>query len=245
MAGHTGAGKTSLALQLAQSAADNPNHHILFCSLEMKGWELTTRLFCEMNGVNYSSLKKGIFPENFRMLNEKFEEYLTSIDFEIYEYGYNFEQIVEILKTGYKGTKPDIIFIDFIQQIEWMSFKDERIALTEYIRKLTELAKTQNIGIVIVSQLRRLPAGAKYDRDPDLIDLKGSGALEQMSSKVIFTYGVEEGKTVKHYIHLAKNRQGETIKREVIFKGWMYKFEEIELTEKEQTFVKDIEKTFR
>lgn len=205
----------------------------------MKGWELTTRLFCEMEGVIYSEFRKGIFPDGFEEKNKKFETYLSQIDFEIYEYGYSFEQIVKIIKTGYHTKTPDVIFIDFIQQIEWMKFKDERIALTEYIRKLTELAKTQNIGIVIVSQFRRPPSGAKYDKEPDLLDLKGTGALEQMASKIILTYRKEISGETKHYIHLAKNRQGETIRREVLFQGWMYKFKEIELDKQQQAVAKE------
>ena len=69
IAGHTGAGKTSLALQMAQSAAENPEHHIVFCSLEMQGWELTTRLFCQLNGINYSELRRGNFPSNDKRIN--------------------------------------------------------------------------------------------------------------------------------------------------------------------------------
>jgi len=245
IAGHTGAGKTCLALNMAQAAAEKPEHHILFCSLEMKGWELSARLFCSINGVNYSDIRKGMFPENFNEQDKIFQEYLSRIDFEIYEWGYTFKQITEILEKGYKKVKPDIIFIDFIQLIEWMSFKDERIALTEYIRKLAELAKTQNIGIVIVSQFRRLPAGAKYNRAPDLIDLKGTGALEQLSAKVIFTYAEEESGVKKHYIHLAKNRQGPCIKKEVIFKGWMYKFEEIREDKETKDYIDNVKKTFK
>ncbi len=173
IAGKTGGGKTSLALQLAQSFADNPEHSILFLSLEMKGWELTTRLFCEMNGITYASLKKGIYPDNFKKIDQNFQNYLTGIDFEIVEEGYTFDQVTKILTNGYKYKKPDVMFIDFIQQIEWHKFGNERMALTEYVRKLKELAKTQNIAVVIVSQLRRLPSGVNYDRAPDIIDLKG------------------------------------------------------------------------
>jgi replicative DNA helicase len=231
IAGNTGAGKTTLALQIANSFAENPEHNILFCSLEMTGWEVTTRLFCAMNGVNYSDLKKGIYPPNFKEMDKVFTDYINKVDFEIVEYGYSFQQIVEILKNGYEDKKPDVIFVDFIQHIEWIGFRDERMALTEYIRKLAELAKKQNIAVVVISQLRRLPSGSNYQREPDLIDLKGSGALEQMASKVIFTYGTEEteyGREVrKHYIHLAKNRQGNRIKEEVRFIGSQYRFEEI------------------
>ena len=228
IAGKSGRGKTSLAVQIANSFAENPEHSILFLSLEMKGWELTTRMFCEMNGVNYTDLKKGFFPVDFEEKDKCFKNYISTIDFEIYEHGYNFNEIVKILTQSYKDKKPDVIFIDFLQLIEWRKSGDERTALDEYIRKLKELANTQNIGIVVVSQLRRLPSGVNYERPPDIIDLKGSGLIEQAADKIILIYGKEEDDKIRYYINLAKNRQGETITEEVIFQGWFYRFKEIE-----------------
>jgi len=231
IAGKAGIGKTSLALQIAREFADNPDHAVAFLSLEMKGWELVTRMFCEMKGVSYSKLKRGDYPVAYNEFDTKFRNYISKIDFEIFEFGYKFEEVEKILTTTYHKKKPDVIFVDFIQLIEWREFGDERSALMEYVRKLKELAKRLNIGVVIVSQLRRLPSGADYQREPDIIDLKGSGSLEQTADKVILVYGVEETKagikTVKHFINLAKNRQGEKVCKEVMFAGEHYRFEEI------------------
>jgi len=237
IAGKSGAGKTSLAMQIFRSFGEDPNHTVLFLSLEMKGWELAARMFCEMHDIYYTDLKKGIFPENFVEKERKFRGYIMLRDFEIYEYGYKFEDIEKILKAAYNERKPDVIFIDFIQLIEWRAFGDQRLALMEYIRKLKELAKKLNIGIVVVSQLRRLPSGADYQREPDITDLMGSGSLEQTSDKVILVYKREEKNTAsgyvttKHFINIAKNRQGETLSKEVAFHGEHYRFEEIKEVE--------------
>lgn len=236
IAGKSGAGKTALSMQIFRSFGENPNHTVLFLSLEMKGWELAGRMFCEINDVVYSDLKQGIFPEGFEEKEKKFREYIMLRDFEIFEYGYKFDEIEKILQTAYSKRKPDVMFIDFIQLIEWKAFGEERLALMEYIRKLKELAKRLNIGIVVVSQLRRFPSGADYQREPDITDLKGSGSLEQTSDKVILVYKKEEKNiktghvTAKHYIHLAKNRQGETMFKEVGFYGECYKFVELKET---------------
>lgn len=229
IAGKSGSGKTAFAMQIARSFAENTEHTVLFSSLELKGQELMARMFAEMMNLPYLDFIKGNFPDNFKEDETKFKEYIKNIDFEIAEFvGYQFPELEKAIREGYKDKKPDILFIDFIQMIEKRGFSDERHALENYVRKLKELAKRENIGIVIVSQLRRLPSGSDYNREPEMIDLLGTGSLEQLSDKVILLYsGVDKEGGKKHFIKLAKNRQGETFKKEIIYQGWVYRFKEI------------------
>lgn len=238
VSGKTGSGKTSLALQMARSFADNPNNTILYLSLEMKGWELVLRMYCEMNNVSFSDIMNGKVIIDEDMANF-FNNYISKIDFEIVEGGYMFKEVEQVINEYYKTKHPDIIFLDFIQMIEWKNFNDERIALMEYIRKIKELANKTGIGFVIVSQIRRQPSGSDYAKAPDLSDLKGSGSLEQMADKVLFIYKtVTEEKFThqeyyQHYINLAKNRQGRTMQKQVIFEGEYYKFTDSEFLTKD------------
>ncbi len=233
IAGKTSCGKTSLALNLARNFAENPEHTILFCSLEMRGWELTLRLYCEMMEENYSALITGV--NKIDEVKEKiFVEFINNIDFDISEAGYNFNELLAIFDKFYKEKHPDVIFLDFIQLVEWREYGDERMALTEYIRKIKELANKYNIGFVVVSQLRRLPSGADYQREPDLNDMKGSGAIEQYADKCLLIYRQIEGDNVKHFINLAKNRQGQTICKQVEFIGCQYKFKDFKPTPEAQ-----------
>lgn len=227
ISGKTGSGKTSLALQFARNFADNPEHSILFLSLEMKGWELCLRMFCEMNGVTFSDLINGHI-EIDQALESTFKKYISNIDFEVVEGGYTFAEVEKVVEQCYKIKKPDIIFLDFVQLVEWKNFGDERVALMEYIRKIKIWANKYNIGFVVVSQIRRLPTGADYNRPPDLIDLKGSGALEQTADKVIFIYKEIDNQTTRYFINLAKNRQGRTVCQQVDFEGQYYRFKDID-----------------
>ena len=232
IAGKSGGGKTSLALQIAKSFSDDTKNNILFISLEMKGYELVTRLFCGMYGVNFSDYRKGFKIENFEEKDKSFIEYITSIGFEISEYkGYKFKEIEEIIVEGYVDYKPDVIFIDFIQIIDKMGFKDERHAMMEYIRKLKELAKKYNIGVVVISQLRRLPSGSNYNREPDMMDLLGTSTIEQVADKVVLCYKAIKNGDEQWFIKLAKNRQGMLVKSPVRFEGQFYQFVEYNFTE--------------
>lgn len=225
IAGKAGSGKTSLGLQLARSFADNPEHSVCFLTLEMRGWELVLRMYSEMMNECYTDMvigRQGIEPEK----EKNFRIFLDGIDFEIIEYGYNWDEVLKVFDTFYKTKKPDVVFLDFIQLISWKEFKDERMAIMEYIRKLKEIANKHNIGFVVVSQLRRLPSGADYQREPDMTDLSGSGALEQVCDKICMIFKKTEGEKTEHYLNLIKNRQGQTKKMLVQFEGKYYRFKD-------------------
>jgi len=247
VAGRSGSGKTSLALQMAHSFSDNPAYSILFLSLEMKGWELVSRMFCEICDVDYNYLRIGLLPEAYKEKEKWFRDYITKIDMEIVEYGYTFEEVMKLIRSDYSAKKPDVIFVDFVQLVEWKHFKEQQLALMEYVRKMKELAKVNNIGIVVVSQVRRLPTGADYNRPPDIIDLLGSGALEQTADCVLIVYyKQEEGGEREYFIKVAKNRHGELVEKKVCFEGRFYRFREIGtalgdevLGEKEQGLIRE------
>lgn len=199
----------------------------MFLSLEMKGYELVTRMFCEMMDVDHNNFREGLLPEDYLKKDKIFREYIQKIDFEIFEYGFTFKEVEKIINTAYHKKKPDVIFLDFMQLIEWKSYKDERLALMEYIRRMKELAKGLDIGIVAVSQLRRLPSGVNYQRPPDIYDLKGSGSLEQTADVVILVYyEQEEGHPKNYFLNIAKNRHGKTERCPVTFEGSKYRFKD-------------------
>ena len=227
----TGFGKTALAMQIARNISDKPDKAVLFISLEMQGEELVGRMFCEMMEIDYNEFRRGEQSADYEGKERAFRNYIKGINFEIVEYGYNFAEIEKILREYYTSDKkPDVVFIDFVQLIEWQTFKDERVALTEYTRKLAELAKREHLAIVMVSQIRRMPSGSDYNKPPDVIDLKGSGALEQLSHVVIIIYRTIEkfsnAEETKHFIKVVKNRYGETGECEFRFIGKHYKFKE-------------------
>ena len=163
-----------------------------------------------------------------------FSRFLQGIDFEVVEFGHTIAVVNSVLHSYYTDKQPDIIFLDFIQLVEWKQTKDQRLALDDYMAGLKALAKQKNIGIVIVSQERRLPSGSNYEREPDIMDLKGSGILEQVADKVIFVYQYtpepkyanESQPEPQYFIKIGKARQGRKINCRVKFLGEFYKFED-------------------
>lgn len=223
VSGKTAQGKTTLSLQMARSFAEN-KLSVLFLSLEMTGSELVGRLFCGREDIDYSKLVNGYMDWDEDKEN-KFREFLTTLDFEIVTNGYSFKEVEKVITDLYQTKKPDVIFIDFIQLIQWEYRKSEREALMFYIRALKEYANKYNIGFVLISQIRRLPSGADMNREPDLHDMSGSGSIEQMCDKcIIISKYSNENQPDEWYINLAKNRQGRTYKKQVNFIGSRYQF---------------------
>lgn len=223
IAGRTGAGKTSLALQFSRNIADT-GKKVLFISLEMKGEELVSRMFCEMTRTQNHTLRAGINPQK----DELFTSFLNTIDFEVVEYGFTYQEIEKAIRDYYPDNRPDLIVIDFVQFIDSKGYGyDERMALQEYMRQLAELAKKDNIACLVVSQFRRPPSGADLNRAPSVQDLKGTGSLEQLSSVCIIIYQFADENGEHYVLKVAKNRSGPLCEKEVHFNGAEFRFEEV------------------
>jgi len=69
-----------------------------------------------------------------------------------------------------------------------------------------------------------------------------SGSLEQTADKVIFVFkAIDNEDNVRYFINLAKNRQGKTIKKEVVFEGEHYRFKDMN----DIRIVREIVNTFK
>jgi len=78
-------------------------------------------------------------------------------------------------------------------------------------RSLKQLARELNVPVIAVSQLNRAPE-ARADREPQLADLRESGAIEQDADMVMFIYEDPSDPSAKGVIKLkiAKHRNGPT-----------------------------------
>jgi replicative DNA helicase len=221
--GSSGSGKSSLAMQMAFNLSHTKE--VLVFSLEMTGRELAGRLFCMDMAVNNVLLRTGYsYDQDYESKLRAFKSKISINSLQIMEdKGYRFKEIVEVMENGYKNKKPDIIFLDHLHLIEWAGNQNEAIIV--YLRQLTELVKTNKIALVILSQLRRPPAGTNYERIPTRFDLLGSGSIDQIAHQVAILY---KQLPDKYFINLDKNRMGETKEDiEIDFQGQFYAFRDI------------------
>ena len=230
--GGPGSGKTSLGLQMAYHISNNQNLEVLFLSLEMTGAELLGRIMCNSMDVNNKVLRTGDMLEGEVIVKHKmesFEQMVTKNSMNIVDdRGYKFSDIEKIINESYETKKPDIMFLDFLQLIDWVDTNNQNAVIVSFIRKLTEMAKKHKIAIVLLSQLRRQPSGADA-RNPSMHDLLGSGAIEQCAHIILVLYrkALSDG-TCTHHVSIEKNRMGEVGANMIVnFDGAKYRFSDL------------------
>lgn len=242
LAGNTGSGKTTLALNFAYNAAKEKKN-VLFFSLEMKEEEIIDRLVKNITNIDsYTTMTEEQFGRVVKVARA-IEERLT---LEVNDKNITLESMYSIIKDR---QNVDLVVIDHLNILTVSEkFKDKLERMEYMTRKLKEMAKELDIPILCLCQLNR----SNSDREvkyPTLSDLRGSGSIEQDANLVLFVYRPEYylaqtkpdedspkyAKWQEEYskvrgkakVIVAKNRRGRTGDTEMTFRGELYRFEEI------------------
>ena len=132
--------------------------------------------------------------------------------------------------------------IDYLQLMNanGMRFGNRQEEVSTISRSLKSLAKELNVPILALSQLNRGVESREGNegKRPQLSDLRESGAIEQDADMVIFVhrpeyyriYNDEKGRDLrgKAQIIIAKHRKGGTGDVELLFKGDLTRFENVD-----------------
>ena len=231
LAARPSVGKTAFALNLARSAAMNPQKPtaVAVFSLEMSAGQLVTRILSAQSEVPLEKITRGrLEPHEMTQLFKKGVEPLQKAPIFIDDTAAL--NIFELrAKCRRLKTKHDVglIIIDYLQLMSGSgdNRSNREQEISRISRDLKGLAKELQVPIIALSQLSRevekRKEGAKI---PQLSDLRESGAIEQDADMVMFLYRpdyyeltqdqngeVNKGDT---YVKIAKHRNGslETIK---------------------------------
>lgn len=208
-------GKTALALNIAQHAAEDGKIVALF-SLEMSKAQLGARLVSSLSGVAATKINSGT------MTDEEYRAMLNAVDLIgnsrlfVDDTG---ALTVAGLRMKAKRFKQehglDLIVVDYLQLMQSTAMNNRVQEISEISRGLKLLARELNIPILALSQLNR-SVEMRADKRPQLSDLRDSGSLEQDADIVMFLYRDEyynrddpENKNLAELI-VAKNRNGAT-----------------------------------
>jgi replicative DNA helicase len=101
------------------------------------------------------------------------------------------EQIVNDIKISARKDGCKIFVIDHFQLLQNKSNKKRLDFYTEWSAKLQQVAKQENVSIILLSQLTR-NVEQKLIPKPSLSDLKETGSLEQDAHTVIFLYSPDK-----------------------------------------------------
>jgi len=217
-------GKTMFSLFLARAAAKT-GLSALFCSIEMQGERLGDRLILMESTINPYLWRTGLTDEKEWSEAQNAARELASLPILIDDSpSMSIDYIRAQARLLKSRNKCDIIFIDYLQLSDMKTpGKDNRNREQEVAiaaRKAKMLAKEMDCPVVMLSQLNREVEG-RYEKRPQLSDLRESGAIEQDADIVLLLYrpsmaGVVTDKESGYstdglgLIIAAKHRNGET-----------------------------------
>jgi len=222
LAARPGVGKTSLALFFAKMAARS-GKWVNFYGLEMKSSDLMRILIAAESGVNRLKLRDGsINDHDWDSINASIKNFeKLPIIWNDYA-GLTSSRIKSNTVQNKKRNKCDLIIIDYLQLVKPFDKKAIREQqVSEISRTLKEIALSENIPVICLSQLSRAAGNEK----PELKHLRESGAIEQDADIVIFPWKCEANQ--KFYISVAKNRRGILGDFEIVANSEMTDFRDI------------------
>ena len=225
LAARPGMGKTSMALNVALSAARESGKTVAIFSLEMSREQLVTRLIASEGLVENTRLVTGNLRESDWQRIAEAASALSRMDIRIDD-----NPLLTVADMNAKCRRLDnlgLVVIDYLQLMtsaggKGYSGENRQQAVSDISRMLKIMAKELQVPVLCLSQLSRANE-KREDKRPMLSDLRESGAIEQDADIVLFLYRDDyynsdsEKRNVAECI-VAKNRHGETGKVEL---RWM------------------------
>jgi replicative DNA helicase len=182
-------GKTSLALNMAQHLALQPNHTVGIFSLEMSKESLFLRVLTSEAQIDSHRLMTGaIGQKDYGRISHALEMLSAMRLFIDDSAGTSVLEMRAKARRLQAEHGLSLIVVDYIQLMSTRGrFENRTLELGAISRSLKGLAKELNVPIVVLSQLSRAPE-SRSDHRPQLSDLRESGALEQDADVVILIY---------------------------------------------------------
>jgi replicative DNA helicase len=220
----TSVGKTALALSMAAYITVKKHIPAAFFSLEMTDAALVRRLLAGEARVDAKRIKTGFLKtSDFPKLAEG-----AAILYEapLYIMASPNMPLLDLRAQARRlrlQQKVEIIFIDYLTLITPENAKREQWQqFAEISKSLKSLARELNIPIVALSQLNR----ETNEKEPQLSNIRASGAIEQDADLVIFLEREKGAMDAK--LNIAKQRDGETGKIDIVFLPEYTRFENLE-----------------
>jgi len=222
-------GKTAFALTMALNMAVK-DVRVGFFSLEMTATSLGQRLISQLSDVDFALIRKRLINTG-SMMDAIMKAAGTLYEKQLYIQDTPNMKLMDLRAQARRmKLKNDvqIIFIDYIGLIEYEDQSLERFnQVSQISRSLKQLARELDIPIVCLCQVNRQAEGM----EPKLSDLRDSGSIEQDADQVILLHRdkIKENNEDRNAIQetkliMAKNRNGETGKFTMGFKGNVVKF---------------------
>jgi len=224
LAARPGMGKSSFALNIAQTAAVEEKQPVGIFSLEMSKEELQDRLLISMADIDAWKLKTG-------KLDEQDWNALSNAMGQLAEAPLYLDDTpaLSILEMRTKARRLQVdagvklIIVDYLQLARSRNLENRVQEVAEISQGLKNLARELKIPVLALSQLSRA-VESRGTKRPQLADLRESGSIEQDADVVMFLWREDEDKHENMFLDIAKHRNGRTGQVPLYFKGDRIRF---------------------
>ncbi|MGB9072941.1 MAG: replicative DNA helicase [Terriglobales bacterium] len=220
-------GKTSLAMNIAESAAIDDGKVVGIFSLEMSSEALLQRLLCSRAIVDAHKMRTGsLWKDDMQKVVRAMEELADAPLFIDDTPGISMTELrAKARRLKQAQGRLDLLVVDYLQLMSGGSkrFENRTQEVSAISRGLKGIAKELEVPVLALSQLSRAPESRGGDHRPQLSDLRESGSIEQDADVVMFIFRGEVYKPDdldlrgKAEIIIAKQRNGPTDKFTLAF----------------------------
>ena len=247
LAARPGMGKTSLAMNLVENASLRAGKTCAVFSLEMPRKQIVQRLLCSYANVSMANALSGKLTakewKKLMLASDQLRKSKIFVDDSSRVTPAEILSKCRRLKSTAGGV--DLVMIDYIQLMSSGSStvagsENRQQEIASITRDLKIMAKELHVPVIALSQLRRIQS-----KEPQLSDLRESGAIEQDADIVMFISRpeaiatreeIESGAVVKGAAELiiAKHRNGEQGRVSLKFIGECTKFVDVDEQNREE-----------
>ncbi len=236
VAGRPAMGKTSFAMNIAETAAVKGGASVAVFSMEMSGEQLATRLISSLGRINANKVRTG-------QLEEDDWQYLIKAVDQLKDSNIFIDDTPALTPTELRSRVRriarsnhglDLVVIDYLQLMQGSgrsASENRATEIAEISRSLKAMAKEMDIPVVALSQLNR-SLESRPNRRPIMSDLRESGSIEQDADIIVFiyrdeVYNEESPDRGVAEIILGKQRHGSIGTVKVAFHGEYTRFDNL------------------
>lgn len=230
IAARPGVGKSTLALDIARSAAIHHHMPTVFFSLEMSRTELAMRVLSAEGKISMGRLKKGDLDTegwtNLATLQGRIDSAPLFIDDSP---NMTLMEIRAKCRRLKQRNDLKLVVLDYLQLMSsGKKVESRQQEVSEFSRSLKLLAKELDVPVIALSQLNR-GSEQRTDKRPMVSDLRESGSIEQDADMVILLhredmYNPESDRVGEADMIIAKHRGGPTRTIPLAFSGKYSRF---------------------
>ena len=183
-------GKTSLAMNIAESVAIDQKLPVGVFSLEMSASSLVLRMLCSRSRVNMRSVRDGFLAErDFPKLTGAAGKLANAPLFIDDSSGLSILQLRAKARRMWQQYGIKLFIVDYLQLLHSTAKRadNRQQEIADISNGIKSLSKELNVPVIVLSQLNREVEREK-GRPPRLSDLRESGSIEQDADLVGLLY---------------------------------------------------------